>query len=61
MFKNPLLIIALLITGTIALWGILDTAGLATFAAQLVQTQFTSRAWFIMLTVSIINQARLVN
>ena len=52
MFKNPLLIIALLITGAIALWGILDTAGLAAFAAQLVGTQFTSRAWFIMLTVS---------
>ena len=52
MFKNPLLIIALLITGAIALWGILDTAGLAAFAAQIVGTQFTSRAWFIMLTVS---------
>ncbi len=52
MFKNPLLIIALAITGAIALWGIVDTAGLAAFAAQLVQTQFTSRAWFIMLTVS---------
>jgi hypothetical protein len=47
MFKNPLLIIALAITGAIALWGIVDTAGLAAFAAQLVQTQFTSRAWFI--------------
>ncbi len=52
MFKNPLLLIALLITGAIALWGIVDNAGLAAFAAKLVAIQFTSRAWFIMLAVS---------
>ncbi len=52
MFKNPLLIIALAITGAVALWGIVDTEGLTAFAASLVATQFTSRAWFIMLTVS---------
>ena len=52
MFKNPLLLIALAITGAIAAWGILDTAGLAAFAAALVAVQFTSRAWFIMLAVS---------
>jgi glycine betaine transporter len=33
-------------------WGIIDTAGLAAFAAYLVGVQFTSRAWFIMLAVS---------
>ncbi len=34
------------------MWGIIDTAGLAAFAAYLVGIQFTSRAWFIMLAVS---------
>ncbi len=52
MFRNPLLLIALAITGAIAVWGILDTAGLAAFAAALVGVQFTSRGWFIMLAVS---------
>jgi glycine betaine transporter len=52
MFKNPLLIVALTITGAIALWGIIDTRGLAEFAASAVGSQFKSRAWFIMLTVS---------
>ncbi len=52
MFKNPLLLLALAITGAIALWGLLDTANLAEVAARLVAVQFTSRAWFIMLTVS---------
>jgi glycine betaine transporter len=52
MFKNPLLIVALIITGAIAVWGIVDTAGLAGFASRFVGIQFTSRAWFIMLAVS---------
>ena len=52
MKQNPLLIAALVITGAIAAWGIVDTAGLAGFAAYLVGIQFTSRAWFIMLAVS---------
>ena len=43
---------ALALTGAIALWGILDTAGLAQLAADLVAAQFESRSWFIMLTVS---------
>jgi glycine betaine transporter len=51
-FKNPLLFVALIITGAVAAWGIIDTAGLAAFAARLVGIQFTSRAWFIMLAVS---------
>ncbi len=50
--KNPVLIVALLITGAIAAWGILDNEGLASAAAQLVHIQFKSRAWFIMLTVT---------
>ena len=52
MFKNPLLSVALSITGAVAVWGSVDTAGLAAFAAHLVGIQFTSRAWFIMLAVS---------
>ena len=52
MFKNPLLLTALAITGAVAAWGIVDTAGLAQFASSLVTVQFTSRAWFIMLAVS---------
>jgi glycine betaine transporter len=51
-FKNSLLVTALVITGAIAVWGIVDTAGLAAFASRLVGIQFTSRAWFIMLAVS---------
>jgi glycine betaine transporter len=49
---NPLLLVALIITGAVAVWGIVDTAGLAAFASRLVAIQFTSRAWFIMLAVS---------
>ena len=52
--KNPLLWIALLITAAIAAWGIIDTKGLTDTAANLIKTQFNSRAWFIMLTVSFI-------
>ena len=52
MFRNPLLLVALILTGAIAVWGIVDTEGLAAFASYLVGIQFTSRAWFIMLTVS---------
>jgi glycine betaine transporter len=52
MFKNPLLLTALSITGAIAVWGMADTSGLAAFAARLVEIQFTSRSWFIMLSVS---------
>ncbi len=52
MLQNPLLLVALIITGAVAAWGIVDTAGLADFASYLVGIQFTSRAWFIMLAVS---------
>ena len=52
MSKNALLLVALVTTGAIAVWGIVDTAGLAAFASHLVGVQFTSRAWFIMLAVS---------
>ncbi len=54
MLKNPLLLIALALTGFVALWGILDTTGLAGFSAMLTGVLFTSRSWFIMLSVSIL-------
>lgn len=54
MLKNPLLLIALALTGFVALWGIIDTAGLAGFSAMLTSALFTSRSWFIMLSVSLL-------
>lgn len=54
LLRNPMLLIALAITGGIAIWGIFDTAGLTALARRLIVIQFTSRAWFIMLTVSFI-------
>jgi len=54
MFNNPLLLVALALTGGVAVWGIVDTQGLAAFATLMVGVQFTSRAWFIMLVVSFI-------
>ena len=52
MLKNPLLLIALTLTGAVALWGILDNQGLAMFANTIVSQMFASRGWFIMLSVS---------
>ena len=52
MFTNRLLIVALVITGAIAAWGIIDTSSLAATSAYLVKVEFTAYAWFIMLTVS---------
>ncbi len=49
---NALLIVALTITTAIALWGILDPAGLGRMAATAVAAQFNSRGWFIMLEIS---------
>jgi glycine betaine transporter len=50
--KNPLLLIALTLTGAVALWGIIDTQGLSAFASTIVKRMFVSRGWFIMLSVS---------
>jgi hypothetical protein len=52
LFKNPPLLTALLLTALVALWGVLDTAGLAAFAQQEVAQQFESRWWFIMLAAT---------
>jgi len=54
MFRNPLLLTALFLTGLVAVWGVVDTEGLAHFAEGMVAQQFTSRAWFIMLVSSLI-------
>ena len=54
MFKNPLLLTALTLTAVIAVWGVVDTEGLAKFAQAEVAKRFRSRAWFIMLTASMI-------
>ncbi|MEA1946493.1 MAG: BCCT family transporter, partial [Thermodesulfobacteriota bacterium] len=54
MFKNPLMLIALILTGLIAIWGIIDTAGLAQFSSSMTGVMFTSRGWFIMLSVSLL-------
>lgn len=54
MFKNPLLLIALILTGLIAIWGIIDTAGLAQFSSSMTGVMFTSRGWFIMLSASLL-------
>ncbi|WP_193170157.1 BCCT family transporter [Nisaea nitritireducens] len=48
------LIFALFITGGIAVWGIADTKGLADLAQSVVGFYFTSRGWFVMLTVSVL-------
>lgn len=54
MFKNPILLLSLLLTGGIAVWGIADTAGLASFSSTVVGTMFKSRGWFIMLTACLL-------
>lgn len=52
MKPNWLLIIALLCTGAVAIWGIVDNQGLAEMAAQVVSTQFAARGWFIMMNAT---------
>ena len=54
MFRNPLLLIALTLTGLVALWGIIDTAGLAEFSSSMTRVMFTSRGWFVMLSASLL-------
>ena len=54
MFRNPLLLTALCLTGAIALWGVVDTDSLEGFASTYVSQQFKSRAWFIMLVASLV-------
>jgi glycine betaine transporter len=54
MFKNPLLLIALTLTGFIAIWGIVETEGLTQFSSTITGVMFTSRGWFVMLSVSLL-------
>jgi len=52
MKPNPLLVTALSICAGIALWGIVDPGGFGAIAAGIVEIQFNSRGWFIMLEAS---------
>jgi glycine betaine transporter len=54
MFRNPLLLIALGLTSAVAVWGLVDTASLAAYAQASTQRMFQQRAWFVMLTVSVL-------
>ncbi len=52
MFGNPLLLVAIALTFVVAVWGIIDTQGLAQMAADEVRIVFRSRGWFVMLTAT---------
>lgn len=52
MFRNPLLLAAMALTFGVAVWGIIDTEGLARIAAGQVRVLFRSRGWFVMLTAT---------
>ena len=52
MLLNPLLIIAVGLTLAVAVWGIIDTAGLTQLATDHVSLVFRSRGWFVMLTAT---------
>jgi glycine betaine transporter len=54
MLRNPLLLTALALTALVAVWGLVDTESLGAFAHREVALRFSSRAWFIMLTTSLI-------
>jgi glycine betaine transporter len=49
---NALLITALTISAAIAVWGIVDPQGLGALSSRIVDAQFSSRGWFIMLEAS---------
>ncbi|WIY23838.1 BCCT family transporter [Parasedimentitalea psychrophila] len=49
---NALLIVALTISAAIAVWGIIDPQGLGALSSRIVDAQFSSRGWFIMLEAS---------
>lgn len=49
---NALLVSALLVSVSIAVWGIMDPQGLGSLSAKIVSIQFESRGWFIMLEAS---------
>jgi glycine betaine transporter len=52
LLRNKILILALLQTGAIAAWGLVDGEGLRVLASSTVTTMFESRGWFIMLSAS---------
>ncbi|MFA9460638.1 BCCT family transporter [Thiohalorhabdus sp. Cl-TMA] len=52
--RNLVPLLALLLTTAVAVWGIVDTDGLAGLAERHVALVFRSRGWFVMLTTSIL-------
>jgi glycine betaine transporter len=48
MFKNKTLLAGIAMTLSVALWGLVDTAGLGAFAKRCVELAFLTRGWFIM-------------
>ena len=60
MFSNGLLLIALALTASVSVWGIVDAQGLSAFAAKQVHIVLRSRGWFVMLTASTMLIASLV-
>lgn len=52
MKSSAMLIAALTISASFALWGMIDPQGLGVGASTIVGAQFESRGWFIMLTTS---------
>ncbi len=60
MFRNRLLLVALAMTIGVSIWGIVDTNGLSSFAADQVRITLRSRGWFVMLTASMLLIASLV-
>jgi glycine betaine transporter len=53
MLRNPVMLIALAITAAVAIWGLVDTQGLAAIAKASTSTMFESRGWFIMLSATV--------
>lgn len=52
MKPSAMLIVALALSASVALWGMIDPQGLGAGASAIVGAQFESRGWFIMLTAS---------
>lgn len=52
MWTNPTLVAGLALTLTIAIWGLVDAAGLGQFAGLVVEFAFLTRGWFVMVLMS---------
>lgn len=52
MWTNPTLIAGLALTLAVAVWGLVDVAGLGQFAERMVDFAFLTRGWFVMVLMS---------